>query len=106
VSDCWPQDTDPIVAHGLGRNGGVLVQCWLVAGLNSTPALIGMTMFLIYLQALNVTYIRSGSQRDKKGQVSRMKNMTMKFSGRKLAASLASVCPAVTGFAGLCGGSG
>ena len=46
-----------------------------VAGLNSTPALIGMTMFIIYLQALNVSYVRSTSQRDKKGRVSRMKTM-------------------------------
>ncbi len=77
-----------------------------VAGLNSTLALIGMTMFLIYFQALNVSYTRSGSQRDKKGQVSRMKNMKVKVSGRKLAAPLTSAHPALAGLAGFCGGSG
>jgi hypothetical protein len=35
--------------------------------LSSNPALIGMTMFIIYVQALKVSYVRLASQRDRKG---------------------------------------
>jgi hypothetical protein len=51
------------------------------AGLNSTPALIGIAIFIIYLQALKVSSARSTNQRGKKSRVSDMKNVTQKVSG-------------------------
>jgi hypothetical protein len=61
-------------------------------GLNSTLALIGVLTFVIYLQALKISYARSITRRDKKGMVSRMRRMAVRFSGRKLAATLAATC--------------
>lgn len=77
-----------------------------VAGLNSTPALIGLIMFINCLQALKVSYKRSVHRRDKKGTVSRMRIVAVTFSGRKWAASLAATCSALAGYVGRSGGSG
>jgi hypothetical protein len=77
-----------------------------VAGLNSTPALIGVSILVICLQALKVSNKRSICQRDKKGRVSRMESMEIGFSGRKLAASLAAMFSALAGCVALSGGSG
>jgi hypothetical protein len=77
----------------------------VLLGLNSTPALIIVSMFVICLQALKVSYKRSIHQRDKKGRVSRMKSVAIRFSGRK-AASLAATCSAVAGVVALSRGSG
>jgi hypothetical protein len=60
-----------------------------------------MIMFIIYSQALS----ESVGKRDKKGQVSRMKNLKAKVSGR-MAAHLAPVCVGLTGLAGLSGEAG
>ena len=57
-----------------------------VAGLNSTPELISMVMFVIYSLVAHVSYTRSSHRRDKKGQVSGMKSVKSKISGRKWAA--------------------
>lgn len=78
---------------------------WVV-GLNSTPALISVSVFVICLQALRVSYKRSIHERDKKGRVSRMKSVAVAFSDRKLAASLAAMCSAAAGYVELSGGSG
>ena len=77
-----------------------------VAGLNSTPALISVLMFVVWLQALKVSCKRSIHRRDQKGRVTRMRSVAVTFSGRKLAASLAATCSAVAGYVGLSGGSG
>jgi hypothetical protein len=77
-----------------------------VAGLNSTPALIGLFVFFICFRALNVSYKRATRSRDKKGEVRSMKSVTFKFSGRKLAAPLATLHAAIVGCAAICGGSG
>ena len=64
-----------------------------------------MIVFIIYSQALKVSYTQSLAKRDKKGQVSRMENMKVRVSGR-MVALLAPACTALTGLAGLSGGSG
>lgn len=83
-----------------------MIAALLVAGFNSTPALISPFAFVICLHALNVSYKCSTRSRDKKGKVSRMKSVTFRFSGRKLAASLAAMCSVVTGYVAIRGGSG
>jgi hypothetical protein len=82
----------------------IVILC--VAGLNSTPALIGVCLFVICLQALKVSYERAIHQRDKKGKVSRMKSVAIRIGDRNLAASLAATCSAVAGCVALSGGSG
>jgi len=64
-----------------------------------------MIVFIIYSQALNVSCTWSIGERVKKGQVSRMRNLKVKASGR-VAALLAPVCAGLTGLAGLSGESG
>ena len=76
------------------------------AGLNSTPGLIGMVMFIICSQLLHVSYNRTNRQRDKKGKVSRMRSMRIKIGGRGWAAPLVSAGAASVGLAELSGGSG
>jgi hypothetical protein len=76
------------------------------AGLNSTPGLIGMIMFIICSQLLHVSYNRTNRRRDKKGKVSRMRSMRIKIGGRGLAAPLVSAGAASIGLAGFGGGSG
>jgi hypothetical protein len=76
-----------------------------IARLNSTPTLISLFVFFICLQALDVSYKRSTRNRDKKGEVSSMKSLTFRVSGRKLAAPLAALRSAA-GCAAACGGSG
>jgi len=73
--------------------------------LNSTPVLTCVSMFVICLQALNVSYKRSVNRRDKKGKVSRMRSVTVSVGGRS-AASLVATYSALVGYVGLSGGSG
>ena len=75
-----------------------------VAGLNSTPVLICVSMLVICLQALKVSYKRSANQRDKKGKVSRMGSVMVSIGGRS-AASLAATYSALVGYVGVSGGS-
>ena len=81
---------------------------WLAgAGLNSTPALISTcVMFVICLLVPTVSYKRSVHERDKKGRVRLMRSIAVRFSGRKLAASLVASCSTGAGFLALSGGSG
>jgi hypothetical protein len=65
-----------------------------------------MVMFVIYLLMPRVSYTRSSRRREKKGQVSRMKGMKLKISGRKWAVPFAPVFAASEALAGLRGGSG
>lgn len=65
-----------------------------------------MVMFVIYSLVLHVSYTRLVKRRDKKGQVSRMKSMKSKISGRKWAAPFAPVFATSAALAGLSGGSG
>ena len=76
---------------------------YLGAGLNSTPGLIGVIVFIICSQLLHVSYTRTNRQRDKKGKVSRMRTMRIRIRGRGWAAPLVS---AGTASVGLAGGSG
>jgi hypothetical protein len=76
-----------------------------VAGLNSTPVLICVSMFIICMQALKVSYKRSVNQRDKKGKVSCMRKVAVSIGGRS-AASLAATYSALVGYVGVSGGSG
>lgn len=66
-------------------------------GLNSTPVLIWAFVFIICLQALNVSYKHSCDYRDKKGKVSRMKSVAVSFVGRS-AASLAATYSVLAGY--------
>lgn len=76
-------------------------------GLNSTPTLISTcVMFVICMLVLTVSYKRSIHERDKKGRVVRMRSIALRFSGRKLAASLVASCSALAGWLGLSGGLG
>ena len=63
------------------------------------PALV------ICLLVLKVSYKRSDNQRDKKGEVSRMRSMAVGFGGRS-AAFLAAMYSAFVGYLKLSGGSG
>jgi hypothetical protein len=65
-----------------------------------------MVIFVIYSLVLHVSYTRSSQRRGKKGQVSRMKSVKFKISGRKWAAPFAPVFAASAALAGLSGGSG
>jgi hypothetical protein len=65
-----------------------------------------MIMFVIYSLVLHISYTRSSRRREKKGQVSRMKSMKLKISGRKWAAPFALVLAASGALAGISGGSG
>jgi hypothetical protein len=77
------------------------------AGLNSTPTLISTyVMFVICMLVPTVSYKRSVHERDKKGKVVRMRSIALRFSGRKLAASLVASCSALAGWLGLSGGLG
>jgi hypothetical protein len=76
-----------------------------VAGLNSTPELICVSIFVICLQALKVSYKRSVNQRGKKGKVSCMRSVTASIGGRS-AVSLAATYSGLIGYVGLSGGSG
>jgi hypothetical protein len=76
------------------------------AGLNSTPGLIGMLMFIICSQLLHVSYTRTNRERDKKGKVSHMRSMQIKIGGRSWAAPLVSAGAASVGLTEFSGGSG
>jgi hypothetical protein len=67
--------------------------------------LIWAFVFIICLQALNVSYKHSGDHRDKKGKVSRMKSVAVSLGGRS-AASLAATYSALAEYLRLSGGSG
>ena len=67
--------------------------------------LICVSMFVICMQALKVSYERSVNQRDKKGKVSRMRKVAVSIGGRS-AASLAATYSALVGYVGVSGGSG
>ena len=90
-----------------GTDGAVRSFSRYGAGLNSTPTLISTyVMFVICILAPKVSYKRSIKDRDKKGRVVRMRSNALRFSGRKLAASLVAICPTVAGWLGLSGGLG
>ena len=76
-----------------------------LAGLNSTPVLIGAFIVITCLQALGVSYKRSVTYRDEKGKVSWMRHMGVDIGGRA-AAALAGAYSALAGFVKLSGGSG
>jgi hypothetical protein len=93
--------------RGTGDSQTGLIAKLAVAGLNSTPALIGTyVMFVICLLVPTVSYKRSIHERDKKGRVRLMRSIAVRFSGRKLAASLVASCSVGAGYLALSGGSG
>lgn len=73
--------------------------------MNSTPELTWTFVLIICLQALNVSYKHSNTQRDKKGKVSRMRSMAVSVGSRS-AAALAVTFSAFAGQVALSGESG
>jgi len=77
--------------------------CWV----ELDPALISTyAMVVICLLVPEVSYKRSIHERDKKGRVRLMRSIAVRFSGRKLAASLVASCSAGAGYLALSGGAG
>jgi hypothetical protein len=78
----------------------------MTAELNSTPGLVSLIVFALGLHALSISRTSASTRRDKKGQVSWMRELkTRTIRGRGWAALLAPAC-ASAGIAGLSGESG
>lgn len=104
-SGCW----ENLIIGGwrLGGNRRSELGARSDAGLNSTPALVGIVVPLaLYIMcALNVSYTRKAVSEDKQGKVTRMRKLTIAYCGRNVAAPIAAACSGVIGHIAS-GGSG